>query len=502
VIELERTRSIATSVSRPRVEALRLLEAHAWTLVVWTAMACWLAVMFVLLRADFVNFLYVRFDLGNMTQAVWSTTQGRPLEMTNAVGEQVSRLSFHVDPILVLLAPFYMLVPSPLTLATIQVVVCALATLPIFWLGRKHLGSEKAAALLAVAYLLYPWLAWNVLDAMHPVTLAIPLVLFAIWFLDSGRTWAFVACAVLALLCGELVGLAIGFLGVWAWFAYKRRTLGLAVAALAFTWSVIAVKVIVPYFADGPSVYYAHFESTGGSPEGLLRTAFTDPMTVISAATTSRDFTYLVLVLAPVAFLPFLAPGILVVALPQLVAILLSDRSSFVDPRAHYSSVPIAILFAATVFGLARLPARARVAAAALIVALTSFAAVLWGPPGARGMYREVFTDRQFAARVTALRDAVALIPPDAPVTSTHAAGSHLSARRYYYSVPVIRKSEWIVVEPKDAAITAIPVGYWSPPEMNRFVARIRASQDWRLVFERDGVLVFRRASRNDRGAR
>ena len=41
-----------------------------------------------------------RFDLGNMVQAVWSTAHGRPLQMTDLHGDQISRLAAHVDPIL------------------------------------------------------------------------------------------------------------------------------------------------------------------------------------------------------------------------------------------------------------------------------------------------------------------------------------------------------------------------------------------------------------------
>ena len=43
-----------------------------------------------------------RFDVGNMVQAVWSSAQGRPLETTDTLGRQFTRLGAHVDPILVL----------------------------------------------------------------------------------------------------------------------------------------------------------------------------------------------------------------------------------------------------------------------------------------------------------------------------------------------------------------------------------------------------------------
>ena len=71
------------------------------------------------------------------------------------------RLGGHVDPILGALAPLWIVLPSPLTLIAVQVVAVAVGALPLFWLARRHLGSDKAAALLALAYLVYPWIAWT-----------------------------------------------------------------------------------------------------------------------------------------------------------------------------------------------------------------------------------------------------------------------------------------------------------------------------------------------------
>ena len=212
-------------------QALAWCVARRWALAVWGAMALWSAVLLAIVRSDYLGFRLARFDLGNMVQAVWSTAHGRPLEMTSpATGEQVARLAFHVDPILALLTPLWLLFPSPLTLAAAQIVACALGAVPVFWLARRHLGSERAAALLAFAYLANPWLAWSAVDPMHPVTLAIPLFLFAIWFLDSDRLWAFVPFAILAALSGELMGLSVAALGVWYALARGHRHAGAAIA--------------------------------------------------------------------------------------------------------------------------------------------------------------------------------------------------------------------------------------------------------------------------------
>jgi hypothetical protein len=126
--------------------ARAVVRERAWTIAVWGAMAGWSALLFTIVRGSYVNFREGRFDLGNMVQAVWSTAHGHPLEVTQvSTGEQLVRLGGHVDPFLALLAPLWIAWPSPLVLGLAQVVIVALGALPVFWLGRRHLGSETAA---------------------------------------------------------------------------------------------------------------------------------------------------------------------------------------------------------------------------------------------------------------------------------------------------------------------------------------------------------------------
>ena len=149
--------------------AMSTVRAHAWAIAVWVAMVVWSVVLFAAMRDLFEDFRLARYDLGNMTQAVWSTANGRVLDVTDGVtGEQMSRLGHHVDPILAALAPFWLVAPSPLTLVAVQVVAVALGALPVLWLGRRHLGSERDAALLALAYLAYPgWPGWRSTASIH-----------------------------------------------------------------------------------------------------------------------------------------------------------------------------------------------------------------------------------------------------------------------------------------------------------------------------------------------
>ena len=475
-----------------------LVREHAWPLVVWGAMIGWSLALFGIVRSGYLAFQLARFDLGNMVQAVWSTAHGRPLEVTDATGEQMVRLGSHVDPILVLLAPLWALAPTPLTLAAAQIAACGLGALPVFWLARRHLGSEAAAGLLALAYLAYPWLAWTALDALHPVTFAIPLFLFAIWFLDTRRYGAFALCAILILATGELMGLPLAALGLWHWLSGGQRRAGLAVTGFGVAWTLICLLVVVPAFRTGENPFYGRFASVGGSPQGVVETAFTNPGAIVSALASGADVSYVLLLAVPLAGAFLFGPALAAVALPQLVVNGLSDWPTTTDPRHHYIAGVVPFLFAGAIFGLARLRSAYRTRAALAILLLSVTLAVVLGPtPVAPGSASIGFQATLPRAHIEALRSAVSVVPQGASVTATNRAGSQLSARRHIYSVPTIGRAEWALVDTWNAWMPAAKNRAEGPhPKLVRaFLRRIQSSPRWRQVFERDGVVVFERIS-------
>jgi uncharacterized membrane protein len=474
-----------------------LVRDRAWAFAVWGAMVGWSAVLFVIVRGAFAAYREGRFDLGNMVQAVWSTANGHPLEVTHSTtGEQVVRLSGHVDPFLVLLAPLWLLWPSPLALAFAQIVFVSLGALPVFWLGRRHLGSEAAAGLVALAYLAYPWTATSAGAAIHPVTFAIPLYLFCIWFLDTERLVLFTVCALLAMSTGELMGLPIAALGVWYALARGKRRAGAAIALMGTAWTVIAIYVVVPAFAGKESMFFGFYDDVGGSP--VVRTLFSDPGAVFGALVEAHDVAYLVLLGLPLLFLFALSPGLAAVALPQLLANGLSDFRSMTDPRYHSVAAVIPFLIAATVLGIARLGAPRRALAAAAVLVLSATFALFMGPwPRAVGAVPLGGSARPSRAHVQALDEAVALVPAGAPVSASNNAGGHLSARRYVYVVPNLGRAEWVVVDRTDPWVVRpdSPILTRHPKVVRRFVTDLEGDPGWTKAFDKDGVVVFRKST-------
>jgi uncharacterized membrane protein len=432
-----------------------------------------------------------------MVQAVWSTTQGRLLENSHgATGEQMSRLGGHVDPFLALLAPLWMVWPSPLSLAFAQIAVVALGALPVFWLGRRHLGSDHVAGLLALGYLAYPWVATSAYAAIHPVTFAIPFLLYCVWFLDTGRLVPFAVFALLAISTGELMGLPIALLGVWFALARGRRLAGTAIVGAGLAWTAFAIYIVVPHYAGDDSIFFGFYDQVGGSPQGVVRMLFSDPLAVLTALGEAHDLVYVVWLGLPLLFLFVLSPGLAVVALPQLLANGLSDFRSMTDPRYHSVAAIVPFLIAATVLGVARIgaPRRALAASAILVCSLVlSLAVAPWPrlvgatPLGGSGRVPE--------NRVSAMRDAVAIVPDDVAVSSSNSVGAYLSARRYVYSVPNLRGATWVVVDRTDPWVVRpdSPILTRHPKLVRRFAARLERDPAWTTVFDRGGVVVFRR---------
>jgi uncharacterized membrane protein len=469
------------------------------TSLLWTAVGAYAIGFAALSMLRHRAFETGRFDLGNMVQAVWATAHGHPLAVTDLHGEQFTRLGAHVDPILVLFAPLWWLWPSPDLLLTVQAAAVALGAVPVFKLAHKHLGDERAALGFALAYLLLPAVQWLTLNEFHPVALACPFLLWAFWFLDEDRLVAFAATAFLAATTKEEIPLVLAGFGLWYALSRRRRALGVAIAAAGFAWTLLAVRVVMPHFNDGvASSFYSRYSEVGGSPGGVLRTAVHDPGTLFTTAFSHSGAHYLLQLLLPLGGLFLFAPVAAAAALPELAINLLSATPPQRSIHFHYTAGEIPPLVVATVLGTARLTRRRPSAAlpvASAVVALVLFANYrlgaipLWSmlPGGEDYQARAASVSRHDEITARALR----LIPSGAPVAATNSLGGHLSARRRVLSFPFIEDADWIAADETQPGysdrIAYLPTAVQ--------LSWLRRNPAWRLVFEQDGVLVFKRIS-------
>ncbi|MCP4166984.1 MAG: DUF2079 domain-containing protein [Chloroflexi bacterium] len=292
------------------------------------------------------------YDLGNADQALWNTAQGRPLQFTNWLGKDdwfkaPSRLAMHVEPIYILLAPLYWLWDDVRALLILQVVIVGLGALPAYRMSRRILASEIAGVVFAAVYLLSIGIHWLVIDDFHAVSLAAPFLLAAYDFLEEHRNTPFLIFAILAMMTKENVPLAVAGMGMWAWWAQKRRRFGLAVISFSMLWFILAVFAVIPlYNRGGSSPYFEYYKDL--------------PTTEIFRIVFERFFgrtawQYYFDYLRNVAFLPLLSPLAMIPALPDLAINLLSDNPAMHQFGRQYVAVLVPISIAAAILGLAKL---------------------------------------------------------------------------------------------------------------------------------------------------
>jgi len=472
----------------------RLLRPRS---LLWTAIGAYTAGFGALSILRYRAYNTGRFDLGNMVQAVWSTAHGHPLAVTNLEGDQASRLGSHFDPILAGFAPLWWIWPSPNMLVVAQALAIALGSLPVFWLARKHLGSERVALGFALAYLLYPAVQWLTLNEFHPVALACPLLLFAFWYLDEDRLVAFGVFAVVASLTKEEIPLVIAGMGLWYAISRRRWIEGGAIAVAGLVVTAIAVGLVLPHFNEGASSsFYGRYGSLGSSPGEILQTLILHPGRFIETAFDHEGAHYLLDLFLPLLLLALAAPLVLLAALPELGLNLLSATHTQSSIHHHYTAGLIPPLFVAMILGAARItrsrPNLRMPLAMAVVIAMVASNYVLGAVPAWRGLpggqQYEAYASH-VASHDRATDRALRLIPEGDVVSATNSLGSHLSARKRFLSFPVIDDAQWVAADETQP-------GYAdriAPMPTAAQLVWLRQNPAWKLVFEQDGVLVFRR---------
>jgi uncharacterized membrane protein len=455
--------------------ARRVVYAGAGT---YAALFVFAAVM------HYAVFLTAGPDLGHMVQAIWTTLHGHFLETTTLTGRQTSRLGVHVDPFLVLLVPFYWVWSSPLLLVVLQAVAVASGALPVYWLARKHLGSDRAGAHFTFAYLLYPatqFNAFTITSSFHSVAIAVPLILFAIWFLDENRLLPFALVALLAATTKEEIPLAVGCLGIWYAVRKGRRLAGAGIFGLGLAVTLLDFLVVIPHFSrSGTNPFAGRYQDVGATPGGVLHTLRSDPIAFVHTVATGHKVLYLVLLLVPFLGLWLLEPLLFLGAVPDLAINLLSSKSDQTSIPFHWTAGIIPFVVAASVFGAARFKRHAfRVSLYAMCgaasIAIFSPIYFLKGDIGKLG-------SPMHAVKAHALD----LIPPGVPVSASNQLAGHLSDRRYIYSFPYVRGARWIIFDPNDET-------YGDTKGYKRVIREYTSNKQWRAVYSSHGVTVLRK---------
>ncbi len=275
----------------------------------------------------------------------------------------------HIQLVHLFLLPLYAVWPSHLLLELCESTALALGAFPVFWMTRRHTGSDRIALAAAVAYLLYtPMQFLDIeidLKTFRPEAFGIPLLLLTLDQLERRHLVGTLVGLAMTLTVKEDYAIVFGPLGLWIagravgdrqLTVRERRTevgagFGLSLFSVGYLW--LATRVVMPWFRSGAEVHYArYFAKFGETPEQIVRTMVTQPGLLFGELWSTSTLLYALMLLAPLALVPLCSPSRLAVGLPLFGILCLNELAK--DPRHQFHAPLVAIVCWALAGGLPR----------------------------------------------------------------------------------------------------------------------------------------------------
>ncbi len=301
------------------------------------------------------------------------------------------------------IALLYKLVPSVYWLFGLQAVALTAGHLGTWQLATQAglQGLERWAIVLAYGF--YPLVFNGNLVDFHLETIAVPLILWAVWAARAGRWWAYAVAVGGILGCGSSLAVTVVGLGLWLGFQERRGRAG----AIAVLWGVAAWSL---------------------DPVGLLmggQMTLTKPLLFqFDQIASGETIGYLALLLLPMVWilrLRFLSPMLIV--LPNLLLNLMSNLPQQRDLMHHYSMVilPFMVLCGLSVLAAGK----------PLILKHPSWI-IAWSFLGFLSLTKYSYFGWRYldrSATAPIVRSAIAQIPRDAQVLTHPNLAPHFSGR-------------------------------------------------------------------------
>ncbi len=431
--------SISNMIARHKHEAvLACLTAAYIVYFTWTSF----------LRYD--HFYTGRFDLGNMVQTVWNTTQGRIFQFSNPDGvDIVSRLAFHADFLLVLLAPFYALFPTPKTLLFIQTFIVALGSVFIYFIAKDKLKSRNLSLAFAFAYLINPSVQRANLYDFHPVTLATTLLLGTYYFYSKKRYALFLLFAMLSAISKEQIWLIIALFGGLLFLKHKKRVFGSLLLFGSFGIFYYLITVAIPQAYGSSHFAMDYYSEFGDGPLSIAKNILLSPGKVIDMVYQRDKIDYLIQLFSPLGYLSFIYPFFLILAGGDLTINLLSNNAQLHQIYYQYTAAITPFIFISAIFGMNMIKKyidKKYLFVLPIFLLTTSIiGAYRYGVlPGAKDpnlhMIIQQVPDYKF------IEQRLSGIPQNLSVAASNNIGSHLAHRTELYTLPIgINEADVIV---------------------------------------------------------
>lgn len=471
----------------------RLEAGWADRYIPWIAAGI-LSILYFTLAEARVRSLDAGGDIAAAAQGVWLIGHGHSPDLT-ITGTHL--LAQHLPIGMYPVAYLTRVLPAIPTLLALQALGLALGVVPLWAIARRIAGLRVGAAVaLTVAYGASPTLNNLNLSDFHPAAIAVAPLLGATYLALRGRWRSFAIVSASSVIWSAELALVVAGIGVLIFLQGERRV-GRWTIGLGFGWTVLAVLVLEPRFGSTGFIAPGAFKAYGSNAFSIAGGMLIHPHKVLGDLLDEENIRLIVALLAPLLFLPVLAPRYLVPALPLQALYLVADVPVRGNGTNEFGLPLTVFAFVAATFALARMGRRSiervvvdrRVLIALTVAAIGFFCTEALNSPYDRpwNWGREDAADHARHEVVTAIsaptsvRSSATVLPLLAERPRVYALGAAPDA------VAATRDEvARVIVTDQDVA--------WSTEEWRTFSSGM-ALQQFVLTYDRDGVRVYTRLS-------
>ncbi|MDA1337926.1 MAG: DUF2079 domain-containing protein [bacterium] len=483
------------------------------------------------------NFMYGKFDLGNMSQVVWNNKHGNFNMVTDQFGNDISRLGMsHVDLTLFVVTPLYFIKEDPRLLIFFQQFVVVLGAIAVYLLANQLLKSKNLAFLWGVIYLVYPAVGHILTkQTFHGVSLSAVFLLYAIYFYIKNQAQfhkynliIFWLLIFLTLLGKEEIPLVISMFGLWIVYKFKDIKTGLSLFLIGIIWFLVAFFVLIPKYENLRSVefdkfitnakisnvnssdffksnFFLHrYSQLGDSYTQVASSLILHPVESTRVSISSDDKEAIVNVLAPLLFLPVIAFPILLISLPEIAINILSNQNIFAIDN-HRVSMFIPIVFLASLYVVSKQVQKLQYMLTILIILSSVYFSFKTNNLLLIEISKKIGVEKVFADNMLdqnldrAISDTGCInkilkqIPDDSSYTGPNYMGAQTSLRKTNAVYPMrFYDAEYLAIDVKEFSVHANEIGITD--EMQKSVtAQIFNSESYKIIDSCKSLFLFKR---------
>jgi uncharacterized membrane protein len=249
------------------------------------------------------------FDMGIFVQ-MFHYMKETFLPLTTCERDKLlSHFAVHFSPIFYILLPFYYIFPYAETLLVAQAALIATGVIPLLLMCRERKLSNLATLSFSVVYLLSAEMIGPCFYDFHENAFLPPLLMWFFYAIEKRKYVLMYIMMILLVAVKEDVPIYVAIIGIYCIFTFKKKEKwnGVAITAFSVIYFFVVTKLMAKY-GEGvmTSRTYGNLMTDQSASFGnIIKTCILNPVYFITQCVNEDNFIFILTVLVPLAFMPF-----------------------------------------------------------------------------------------------------------------------------------------------------------------------------------------------------